>query len=433
MRRLRWPRPSLTPFLGRPEPDAADNVWRTTVPVLALALALAFAGLGFVMPFLPLYLQELGVRDPSDVRVWSGVMAGAGSLGFAVSAPLWGVVADRVGRKPMVLRAMGLGGVAAIAAAFVADPTQLIVLRILHGFVIGPATASFALASSVMPRANLLRAMGLMQVSMLVGQSLGPFAGGLSADFFGIRPTLVLGGAIQIGGAALVLAFVRENFTRRGAARTLADLPGAMPALPLRRVVMSATFTAIMGAQVALMFSQNAAGAVMPLYVQELGEPARASSYTGFIQGAFSVCAGAAALSAGRVVDRFTLKPTLIAAITGMALLFIPQAFAPNVWVLLGSRAAQGAFAGFISPSIQTVIGFVTPQERRGTVYGIMGAATGSGATVGPLVTGAVAAWVGLPSVFVVLAGIALIGALWVALRLDRAAVAAASSAPRPR
>jgi len=414
------------------EPAASLPGWRDTTLVLAVALVLTFAGQAFVIPFLPLYLQQLGLRDAAEVRLWSGVLAAVGSAGFAVAAPLWGWLADRVGRKPMVLRAMGLGGLALAASAAVQSPEQLMGVRLVLGLMSGPATASFALASVTVPLERLLRALGLLQIAVLLGQTIGPLVGGVLGDAIGLRATQVVGGGLTIGAALLVLIFARERFHRGPPS------PGQGPvtppaARPVRTILRAPMFLAALGGSVAIDFAWSVMNAALALWVQALSEAGRAVTLTGIIQGGFSLCAGLGALMTGWVARHFDFKVVLIGALVGSGLLFVPQAFAPTVWVLLGLRMAQGGLDGLALTSLNTLVGYAAPPEVRGTTYGVVASVAGAGAAVGPLVAGAAAAAFGLPVVFLLCTGVMGAGGVWVLARLRGGALGAQGSGPMDR
>ena len=95
--------------LPRAEPEAPG--WERSVWVTALTQFFTLVSFGLSMPFLPLYVQTLGVTDRSLVALWSGVLTGAAALTQAVFAPIWGALADRFGRKPMLVRSMLAGSV----------------------------------------------------------------------------------------------------------------------------------------------------------------------------------------------------------------------------------------------------------------------------------------------------------------------------------
>ena len=141
-----------------------------------------------VMPFLPFYLKELGVTDPDSVKIWSGLVFSAPFMVSALMQPLWGVLGDRYGRKPMVVRAMMALGAANIVMGFAQTAPQLLTLRFCQGFLSGFVAPSLALLSSCTPENRTGQAIGTLQSSLVTGMIVGPLLGGVLAHFFGYRP-----------------------------------------------------------------------------------------------------------------------------------------------------------------------------------------------------------------------------------------------------
>jgi len=178
------------------------------------AQLLSIIGFAFALPFLPFYIRELGVTEERLVPVWAGIIAAASSLVMAFFSPLWGWLADRYGRKIMVERAMFGGAVLTFAMGLVTDVWQLLFLRLLSGATTGTTAASIALVSTVAPPKRLGYSLGIMQVAVFLGMTLGPWIGGLLADTVGYRVTFATGGVILILGGSLVLFGARERFSR---------------------------------------------------------------------------------------------------------------------------------------------------------------------------------------------------------------------------
>ncbi|MDQ3811325.1 MAG: MFS transporter, partial [Chloroflexota bacterium] len=154
-------------------------LWQRTAWIAAATQFVTLIGFGLSMPFIPLYVQALGIQDRAQVALWSGVLQGSAALSMAVLAPFWGALADRVGRKPMLVRSM-LGGAVVIAAmGFVADVWQLLGLRIVQGAVTGSQAAAAALVAGVVPAARAGFALGLIATSVQVGNTVGPAIGGV--------------------------------------------------------------------------------------------------------------------------------------------------------------------------------------------------------------------------------------------------------------
>src|SRR3990172_9238727 len=90
--------------------------WQRNLYTVVAAQMVAMIGFGIAQPFLPFYLQELGVESTSEVAFWVGLISSLQPICLALAAPVWGMLADRYGRKPMLVRAM-IGGSIALGLA----------------------------------------------------------------------------------------------------------------------------------------------------------------------------------------------------------------------------------------------------------------------------------------------------------------------------
>src|SRR5258707_13721261 len=160
-------------------------VWERTAWIAAATQFFTLVGFGLGLPFLPLYVQALGVTQRSEVAVWSGVLAGSAALTMAVLAPIWGVLSDRYGRKPMLVRAMLGGAILVGAMGFVDNVWQLLGLRLLQGAVTGSQAAAAALVAAATPASHAGYALGLISTAVQVGNTFGPALGAISVDTLG--------------------------------------------------------------------------------------------------------------------------------------------------------------------------------------------------------------------------------------------------------
>src|SRR6202035_4468337 len=133
--------------------------------------ATAMLAFGFVLPFLPLYLKEIGVRPHSAVVFWPGALVTSTGVSLAIFSPIWGALADRHGRKLMVLRSMLIGGLIITEMGLVARFEQFLALRILQGAFTGTIPVATALVANIVPRAPLAWSIGMLQTSVKLGIS----------------------------------------------------------------------------------------------------------------------------------------------------------------------------------------------------------------------------------------------------------------------
>jgi DHA1 family multidrug resistance protein-like MFS transporter len=366
---------------------------------------------GFVLPFLPLYLKEIGVTPDSAVVFWSGALVTSTGISLAIFSPIWGALADRRGRKLMVLRAMLVGGLIIALMGLVQNVGQFLVLRILQGMFTGTIAAATALVASIVPRERLASSMGLLQTSVYVGISAGPVMGGVLAQAVGIRATFFVAGAMLAAAGIFVWQFVHEHFTPP----TLTRRPGFVESLGIG--LRSKTLMPLMVTLLLVQLSSAIVFPILPLYVERLSSAADpVKLYAGLAFGTTAVFSALAALFYSRLVDRSGYRRILIFACFGAAALFVPQAFAQNIGQFLLLRAALGVFFGVLIPATNAIVGLSTPPELRGSAYGLTSSATAVGNAIGPLLGSTMAASFGYPSVFITTAAVLTVLGLWIAV-----------------
>src|SRR5947209_1521331 len=167
--------------------------WEKTAWIASATQLFCLIGFGLGLPFLPMYVQALGVTERAQVAVWSGVIAGSAALTMAILAPVWGVLADRYGRKPMLVRSMIGGAIVVAAMGFVGDVWQLLGVRLIQGAVTGSQAAAAALVAASAPAGQVGFALGLISTAVQVGNAVGPAGGGLAVGSLGFRGSFLLG------------------------------------------------------------------------------------------------------------------------------------------------------------------------------------------------------------------------------------------------
>jgi DHA1 family multidrug resistance protein-like MFS transporter len=372
---------------------------------------------GMALPFLPLYVERLGVGSPEAAATWAGAMTSASGLVLALLAPVWGEIADRYGRKPMVARALFGSGLVVGLMSLAQSPTQLFALRTAQGAVSGTVAASRTLLASVAPAAELGFALGMMQTAQFVGTSAGPLIGGLIADKFGFSAAFLMTAVVQVLAGIAVVVFVHEGFERPAPD---AAKPRFALGSSLRVVTDVPGMAALIGT---LFFVQAGVGAVSPvlaLFVDSLapGQANAVATVAGLVLGSTAVTSALAAAFAGRLGDRLGHERLIVICAVCGGLLYVPQALVTSPWQLLGLRAALGIFDGGLMPSVMATIAMRSPNERRGWVFGLTAAATSLGGAVGPAVGAAAAALIGLRASFVFTAFVVTLAGVWAGLAI---------------
>jgi DHA1 family multidrug resistance protein-like MFS transporter len=384
---------------GRPDEPAIP--WRRNLYAIAIAQFLAIVGFSLRAPFLPFFIGDLGVTSAQDQALWAGLINAAGAGVMAISAPIWGVVADRHGRRPMLLRAMFASVATVGLMAFAVQPWNLLALRLIEGSLSGTVTAATTLVATTSPKARLGFTLGVVQTAIFAGASLGPLIGGALASVIGPRSTfLVASGCLAMAGL-MVLFLVRENFVPA----TRAAVAAGTSRLGRIRGSVSVLVGGAMLTLVLVLFvvrtASMAVQPIIPLFVAEL-EPniANPAALAGLVMGALGFTSAAAAMVFGRLGDRRGHWPILLGCIVAAGLLYIPMALVQNAWQLAVLQGLFGVAAGGLIPSANALIAGVTAPERRGAMYGLTAGAGSFGGFVGPLGGAAIAAVSGFRAPF---------------------------------
>jgi DHA1 family multidrug resistance protein-like MFS transporter len=384
--------------------------WQRTLWLMIFVQFVTSLSFSVLTPVMPLFLPDLGVTDPVHIDIWSGVLNAASPLVAAFVSPLWGRVADRRGRKLMLLRSCASMVVFTVLMGLSLNVWQFFAARTLMGAFAGFSAAAIALVASQTPERRLGYALGWLATGQLVGSLFGPVIGGAVADLSGsYRVPFFVTAAITAVGLVLAQVMVRENFTpspatqHRSAWSAIRVLGGAGGVLPL-------FFVLLLG-----QFAVRTVQPLVTLYVQELvgNVPALAT-----LAGAAFSITGVADLIAspflGKRSDVIGYRRVLLICLAGATLASAPQAFAGSYTVFVVERFVLGMFIGGILPTANALVGRLVARSDRGTVYGLTASATFFGNSLGPLTGGALAATVGIRWVFLVPSALLAANLVWV-------------------
>ena len=398
--------------------------WKINLAVLWFGQFLVMSGMTMIIPFLSLYLQtELGVTDPRAVAWWANAIFAGNFITAFVAQPLWGGLADRFGRKIMLLRS-GFGmAIVMLLMGFATSAWQLLLLRLLNGLVSGFAPAATALMSASAPKERMGFAMGTLQSGAVAGTILGPFIGGILAEWVGYRPIFYLTGSMLFAASLLAWATVKESFERKEArGRANATL-----AESFRRLVKKPQIPALFAVTVGIQVSMLSSLLLVPLFVQELHGTHMLAFYAGLVGSVTGFANMTASPILGRFADRIGYEKVLIVCLIGAALCFIPQALVHNVWQLVASRFCLGLFMGGMLPSVNALLRTYTPDGMESRAFGFNSSFLSLGNVLGPAVGGALAGVVGIRGIFVFACCLLLLNAAWAFATLRRKAAPSSS------
>ncbi|MFI4949071.1 MAG: MFS transporter [Alphaproteobacteria bacterium] len=383
----------------------------------------AMVGIQFVMtvansmltPILPLFLPVLGVRSDTAIDIWAGVLNGTTSFVAAFASPLWGQLADRHGRKLMLMRSsLAIGLFTALMGAS-GNVWQFFGCRALMGVFAGFSSAAISLVASQVPEGRLGYSLGWLYTGQLVGSLIGPMIGGILADLTGsYRIPFYITAAMIFLTMALTWFTVREEFTR--------PARGVGHRSTVAGFVALVTTPALLALFLVLLMAQFGVRTVQPivtLYVKEMvGAAPNIATLAGI---AFSITGLANVISApflGNRSDRIGYRRVLLICLAGGTLMTLPQAFTHNYLVFTAERFGVGLFIGGLLPTANALVGRQVSRADRGAVYGLTSSAMFMGNSLGPLMGGAIAASFGLRWVFLLTAAVMAANLVWVYYRV---------------
>ena len=380
---------------------AAESLeWRRSSYGMAAVVFIAFFGFNFVMPILPLYVRELGVTEVSQAALVSGVMLAIAPLLAAFFSPLWGMVADRFGRKRMVQRAMLVMVAATLLMALVTHAWQLFLLRAAIGIFGGFTAMAMAYTVSVTPPERSSEALGLLQAVQMGGVIVGPLCAGLIADGLGIRATFV-GGATMVFLGFLVLTVLTVDdraasgiaATETAPERAVKEAARGLAGGALGKAVRLPGFAAVLAVLFLCQVVDRSFGPVLPLYVAELGTPAaQVASYAGLIVSVGAAGTAVSAATLGRLAARIPAQRLLVGTLAAGTLLCLPMAAAQSPLQLLVLRVTLGIFAGGTITLAYSRANAVVPPEGKGAAFGVLSSTSLLGSAMSPLAMGALTA-----------------------------------------
>lgn len=358
------------------------NDWKRTLAILFVSQLLTAVGFSMIFPFLPNYVESLGSVWNLDLVFLAGAVFSSQAITMMIASPIWGAIADRVGRKPMVLRAMFGGAVVVLLMGFARSAEELVLLRAIQGVATGVVAASNSLIASVAPRERSGFALGTLQTAMSSGVAAGPILGGILADSVGYRAAfLITSGLLTIGGF-LVLFGVRESFQPPERGRRLGGMLstwGTVLRTPSVRITFAARFTAWLG--------RGALVPILPLFIPYLLiSDGRSGTFTGLVIGIGAATFTVSAILLGDLGDRVGHRRVLVVSSIIASIFYLPMAFVQNGAQLLLLNGLAGAAFGGIQPSLSALLNVVTQQTDVGSAFGLDNAVVSASRAVAPLV-----------------------------------------------
>ncbi|NQP33076.1 multidrug efflux MFS transporter [Streptococcus suis] len=386
--------------------DDSSSYWKQNLKVAWLGNFLTGTSFTLVMPFISVFVEELGV-GPGLVEYYAGLAVSTNALAAALMAPIWGSLADRYGRKPMMVRAafamiFTMGGM-----AFVPNVFWLLVLRVLNGVFTGYIPNATALIASQVPRDKTGYALGTLSTGAVAGNLIGPTLGGVLAEIFGVHTVFLLVGLLYAIVVLLTVLYIREDFVP-------IKKSDAMPVKDLFAQIKDRQM--MVGLFVTSMIIIAAAQAVVPiltLYVRHLGQKENLLFVAGFIISLPGMASLVTSGYLGKIGDRIGNHRLLLMALTYSLLINVFCVFAENPFQLGLLRFLYGFGTGALLPSVNSLLTKLTPKEGISRIFSYNQLFNNLGTVVGPMMGSAVAAHMGYDWVFYLSSGLVLFNLIW--------------------
>ena len=370
--------------------------WRRNLYAVTAAGFIGFTGFTLVMPFLPLYLEQLGLTDVGEIALWSGLSLGVTPAITALMAPFWGRLADRYGRKIMVQRSLVSFVFVMAAMAYVTEPWHVFALRALQGLFAGYGALTLTMAADVAPKDQTAYAIGFVQTAQRIGPALGPVIGGIVAQAVGLRHAFFVTASFYLA-AVLVVTF---GYDERGILKRAAA--SEQGRVTFRSVLAFENFVLLMAVVLGLQLVDRSFGPVLPLFIGSLGV---ANAQVPLIAGTlFSVSAGAGAVGnhlCARFMRRSGARAVIAVACATAAVGVSGYVVAGSAWWLALPTAVFGMAIGAATTAAYTAASSVIPSTARGSGFGLLTTASLVGLAVSPIASALLAA-TSIRAVFVV-------------------------------
>ncbi|MBB5703306.1 MFS family permease [Ochrobactrum daejeonense] len=393
---------------GMSDAESHERYWKQNLAICLIGSFTTLIAMSLLLPFLPLYVEQLGVTDHAAIVQWSGIAYGATFLAAAFVAPLWGRLGDRYGRKLMLIRASFGMAVAMSLIGMVTSVWQLVALRLFVGIAGGYSSGSMILVATQTPKDKTGWALGALSAGIMAGNLAGPLLGGALPPLIGIRATFWLAGGVIFLTFLATTFLIREERkppkpTREQKAESI------WAAIPDRKPVIAMLVTGML-----LLFANMSIEPILTVYVMQLmDDQSRVTLISGVVMAAAALGSILSSSRLGRLADRIGHTRVVIVALAASSALLIPQAFVTEAWQLIGLRFLMGLALGGLLPCITSVIRHNVPDRVAGGVLGLSVSAQYVGQVAGPVAGGFVGGHFGMRAVFLGTCLIMAVGAVY--------------------
>jgi DHA1 family multidrug resistance protein-like MFS transporter len=377
-----------------------------------------FTGLAIsqILPFLPLYVSQLGVSSHEALSMWSGLTFSVTFLVSAIVSPMWGSLADRKGRKLMLLRASLGMAIAILLQAFATNVWQLFLLRALMGLTSGYIPNAMALVASQVPRERSGWALSTLSTAQISGVIGGPLMGGFLADHVGLRAVFFITAILLMVSFLVTLFLIKEGGRPTVSKAQRLSGKAVFASLPYPGLMISLFVTTMV-----IQLCNGSVGPILALFIKSM-EPE--STNIAFLSGMIAAVPGISALMSaprlGKLGDRIGTARILMATLVVSVVLFFAMSFVTTPFQLGVLRFLLGFADGAMLPAVQTLLVKYSSDQVTGRIFGYNQSFMYLGNVAGPLIGASVSAMAGFRWVFAATAVVVLLNIIQLAVILRR-------------
>lgn len=368
--------------------------WKRNLYISWVGCFFTGASFSLVMPFIPLYVEELGAPK-SQVELFAGLAIAVTAFSAAIVAPIWGNLADRKGRRLMMIRAAAGMTITMGSLAFVPNVYWLLIMRFMTGVLSGYIPNATALIASQAPKEKSGWALGTLATGAIAGNLIGPLLGGVLAQVFGMRNVFMITGLVLFITLLLTIFYVKEEF-QPVEKKEMLSMSQILHQMNNVKILVGLFVTSLI-----LQLGITSISPILTLYIRSLSGDAKNVLFSsGIIVSIAGLSAMISSPILGRVGDRIGNHKVLLGGLIFSLVCFIPMGFVQNAFQLGVLRFLLGFSTGALMPSINTLISKITPMEGVSRIYSYNQMFSNFGQVLGPMVGSTVAHSLGYPAVF---------------------------------
>ena len=367
--------------------------WKENLRVAWFGSFLTGASISLVVPFMPIFVEQL-VIEGDQVAFYAGLAISVSAVSAALVSPIWGILADKYGRKPMMIRAglamtITMGGL-----AFVPNIYWLLFLRLLNGVFTGFVPNATALIASQVPKDKSGAALGTLSTGVVAGTLTGPFVGGFIAEIFGIRNVFLLVGSFLFLAAILTIFFIKEDFQPVAKEKAI-PTKEVFSSFKYPRLLVNLFLTSFV-----IQFSAQSIGPILALYVRDLGQTENLLFVSGLIVSSMGFSSMMSAGILGKLGDKLGNHRLLVAAQIYSVIIYLLCAHATSPLQLGLYRFLFGLGTGALIPGVNALLSKMTPKSGISRIFAFNQVFFYLGGVIGPMAGSAVAGYLGYHAVF---------------------------------